>query len=95
MSELYDKVCCWHLQDTRWGDKPTSVAIHTLVVDINEYEFCMVDFTVNALDGYKHVWTDENIDKAITFCKRILKAMEVTGTVEIYGVEFPKTKLKI
>lgn len=89
------KVCMWHLQDTRWGESPTSVAIHTLCIEVNEYEFCMIDYTVNALDGYKHEWTAENIAKVIDYCKPILKVMDVRGDLEIKGVEFPKTKVRV
>ena len=89
------KVCLWHLQDTRWGDKPTAVAIHSLCIDINEYEFCMIDYTVNALDGYKHEWTKENIAKVIDYCKPILKVMDVKGGLQIKGIEFPKTKIQV
>ena len=89
------KVCLWHLQDTRWGDKPTAVAIHSLCIDINEHEFCMIDYTVNALDGYQREWTRENIDKAIDYCKPILKVMDVKGSLEINGIEFPKTKILV
>lgn len=89
------KVCLWHLQDTGWGDKPTVVVIHTLCIDINEYEFCMIDYTVNALDGYQHEWTNENIAKVIDFCKPILKVMNVKGSLEIKGIEFPKTKITV
>jgi hypothetical protein len=92
---MTDKVCMWHLQETRWGKKPTSVVIHTLCVEVNKYEFCMIDYTVNALDDYKHEWTNENIAKAIDYCKPILKVMGVKGNLEIKGVEFPKTQLKI
>ncbi len=89
------KVCLWHLQDTRWGDNPTTVVIHSLCIDINEYEFCMIDYTVNALDGYQHEWTKENIAKVIDYCKPILKVMDVKGSLEIKGIEFPKTKILV
>ena len=47
------KVCNWHLKDTRWGDNENnSVAVHSLCIDINKDEFCMIDYTVNALNGY-------------------------------------------
>ena len=91
-------LCNWHLKDTRWGeddDTSDSVAIHSLCIDINENEFCMIDYTVNALDGYKHEWTEENIQKAIEFCKPILKAMDVKGKLVIKSVEFPKTEITI
>ncbi len=55
----------------------------------------MIDYTVNALDGYKHEWTSENIAKVVDYCKPILKVMGVKGNLEIKGVEFPKTQLKI
>ena len=40
--------CRWHLQDTRWPKDSKAVTVHSLVVNINEYEFCMIDYTVNA-----------------------------------------------
>jgi len=88
-------VCNWHLQDTRCGKNPSSVKIHTLVININKYEFCMIDYTVNALDGYKHQWTKENIDKALKFLTPYLKAMGVRGKHAVYGVEFPKTFIRV
>lgn len=88
-------VCRWHLQDTRWGDDPKGVAIFSLVITINNSEFCMIDYTVNALDGYKHEWTDENVQKAIEFCKPILKIMDVTGKLKILGMEFPETEFTV
>jgi hypothetical protein len=92
---MANKVCMWHLQDTKWGAKPTSVVIHTLCVEINEYEFCMIDYAVNALDGYEHEWTNENIAKVVEYCKPILKVMDVRGDLEIIGVEFPKTEITV
>jgi hypothetical protein len=91
-------VCNWHLKDTRWGegdDTSDSVSIHTLCININEYEFCMIDYTVNALDGYEHEWTEQNIKKAVDFCKPILKAMDVKGELTIKGISLPKTEIKI
>ena len=90
--------CNWHLKDTRWGegdDLSNSVAINSLCIDINENEFCMIDYTVNALDGNKHEWTEENIQKVIEFCKPILKAMDVRGKLTIKGISFPKTEIQI
>lgn len=88
-------ICNWHLKDTRWGGDPTGVAIHSLVITINESEFCMIDYTVNALDGYKHEWNAENVQKAIEFCKPILKAMDVKGKLTIKGVEFPRKEFTV
>lgn len=84
-------VCNWHLQDTRWGDSPNGVEIHSLVVNINKYEFCLIDYTVNSLNGYKHEWTKENVDNALKFIKPYLKAMGIKGEHAVYGVEFPRT----
>ncbi len=89
------KVCMWHLQDTRWGENPTSVVIHTLCIEVSEYEFCMIDYTVNALNGYKHEWTKENVTKVLDYCRPILKVMGVSGNLEIIGVSFPKTKISV
>ncbi len=88
-------VCNWHLKDTRWADSGDAVRIHTLVVKITQYEFCMIDYTVNALDGYRHEWTKENIRKAIKFVTPYLKAMGIKGKHEVYGVEFPKTYVRV
>ena len=88
-------VCNWHLKDTRWGDDPKGVAIHSLVITINKSEFCMIDYAVNALDGYKHEWSAENVQKAIEFCKPIAKAMDVKGRLTIKGVEFPETEFTV
>ncbi len=88
-------VCNWHLKDTRWGDTPTAVVIHSLVIDLNEYEFCMIDYTVNALNGHKHEWTEANVQKALDYCKPILKVMGVKGKKTIKGVSFPATEIKI
>jgi hypothetical protein len=88
-------VCNWHLKDTRWGENPTAFAIHSLVIDVNEYEFCMIDYTVNALDGYKRQWTSENVQKAVDYCEPILKVMGVKGKVTIKGMSFPATDAKI
>ena len=88
-------VCNWHLKDTRWGKNPTVVTIHTLVVNINKYEFCMIDYAVNALNGYKHEWTNENVSKALQFLTPYLKAMGIRGKHAVYGVAFPKTFIKI
>lgn len=84
-------VCNWHLKDTRWGKSPKGVKIHTLVVNINKYEFCMIDYTVNALNGYKHEWTTESVNNALKFIKPYLKAMDIKGEHAVYGVEFPRT----
>ena len=90
------KVCNWHLKDTRWGDNENnSVAVHSLCIDINKDEFCMIDYTVNALNGYKHEWNETNILKVINYCKPILQAMDVKGKLDIYGIEFPKTNFEI
>lgn len=89
------KVCLWHLQDTRWEEDPKGVEIHSLCIDINENEFCMIDYTVNALDGYKHEWTKENIAKVLDYCKPILKVMGVSGDLEIICTSFPKTKIQV
>lgn len=83
--------CRWHLKDTRWPDDSPVVTTHSLTVDINEDEFCMIDYTVNAADGYKHEWNEENVQAVIDFCKRILTAMDVKGNLTIKGVDFPKT----
>ncbi len=83
-------VCNWHLKDTRWDECSDAVRIHTIVAKINKYEFCMIDYTVNSLNGYKHEWTKENINKALKFIKPYLKAMGIKGKLEVYGVEFPR-----
>jgi len=90
-------LCIWHLKDTRWReDADPGVVIHSLVIDLTEYEFCIIDYTVNSLNGYKHEWTEENIKKAIDFCKPILKAMDVKKRkLTIQGIEFPKTNFEI
>ena len=87
--------CRWHLQDTRWPKDSKAVTVHSLIVNIDEYEFCMIDYTVNAADGYKHVWNEENVQKVIAFSKPILKAMNIKGNLTIKGVEFPKTAFKV
>ena len=88
-------VCSWHLQDTRWPEDSDAVKIHSLVIVINEYETCMIDYTVNALNGYKKVWDEESVQTAIDFCKPILRAMKIRGNLSIKGIEFPKTAFKV
>jgi hypothetical protein len=88
-------VCNWHLQDTRWGDDPKGVVVHSLVITINENEFCMIDYTVNAASNQKYEWTEESVQKAIAFCKPILMAMNVKGNLRIKGIEFPETDFRV
>ncbi len=89
------KVCNWHLVDTRWGKNPTAVTIHTLVAEVNEYEFCMIDYAVNSLNGYVHEWNAENIQNAIDFCKPFLATMGVRGKSTLKGIDFPKVDIVI
>jgi hypothetical protein len=86
-----DKVCMFHVKDTKWGKNPTSVDIHTLCVDIDDYSFGMFDVAVNK----GCVLNDDIVANIIKKWKPVLKALNVKGNREIYGVEFPKTKVKI
>lgn len=84
-------VCMFHVKDTKWGDKPEKIDIHTLCVDIDEYSFGMFDVAVTK----GHKFTQQSVDNTIERWKPVLRALDVRGTVEIYGVEFPKTKITI
>ena len=88
---IADKVCLFHVKDTAWGKNPKSVDIHTLCVDIDKYTFGMFDVAVNK----DHKFTEDSIARTIKNWKPVLKALNVKGNKEIYGVAFPKTMVKI
>jgi hypothetical protein len=88
---IEDKVCMFHVKDTKWGKNPTNIDIHTLVVCIDEYSFGMFDVAVNK----DHEFNEDSITKTIKNWKPVLKALRVKGNKEIYGVAFPKTMVKI
>ena len=67
------------------------IDIHTLCVDIDEHSFGMFDVAVTR----GHQFNTTSIENTIKNWKPVLKALGVRGTVEIYGVEFPKTKITI
>jgi hypothetical protein len=89
--------CNWHLEDTRWEEDntPDNVTTYSLIIDINQDEFCMIDYTVETLDEHKHEWTEANIQKAIAYCKPILNAMHVGGNLSIGHFAFPNTKFEL
>lgn len=84
-------VCMFHVKDTKWGTNPENIDIHTICVDIDEYSFGMFDVAVTK----GHQWNQTSIDNTIKNWKPVLRALNVKGAVEIYGVEFPKTKITI
>lgn len=84
-------VCMFHIKDTKWGSNPENIDIHTLCVDIDEYSFGMFDVAVSK----GHQFNPQSIANTVEHWKPVLKAMSVKGTVEIYGVAFPKTKITI
>jgi len=88
---IEDKVCMFHVKDTKWGKNPKSMDIHTLCVVIDQYSFGMFDVALHKGQEFN----EDSIAKTIKNWKPVLKALRVKGNTEIYGVAFPKTMVRI
>jgi hypothetical protein len=85
------EICMFHVKDTKWGKNPANVDIHTICVDLSDDSFAMFDVAVNK----GHQFNENSVDNIVRQWKPVLKSMGVKGTVELYGVEFPKTTITI
>lgn len=92
MTDRKERNCLWHLQDTRKETLPKDIEIHTIVIDANDNEFCMIDYPVSKSNKE---WTNENTAQFIRQCQPILNAMGVFGSVTIKGIQLPKQVVSI
>lgn len=84
--------CNFHIQDTRFM-RTSTIEIHTLCVSEVKKpdEFAMFD--VAAVKGFE--WSPEDVKNTLAEWIPKLRALGFSGLVDIGGMSFPKTRVRI